>query len=59
MSDEKRHFTLGGAALGGLIGLATDGVVDGLDGDRLEAIVGMVLGALCGFWVILAIEDRS
>ena len=59
MRDEKRRFTLGGAALGGLIGVATDGAVDGFDGDGLETIVGMVLGALCGFWVVLAIEDRS
>jgi outer membrane lipoprotein SlyB len=59
MHDEKCRFTLGGAALGGLIGVATDGALDGLDGDRLETIVGMILGGLCGFWIILAMEDRS
>ena len=58
MRDERRRFALGGAAIGGLLGLATDGAVDGLDGDRIETIVGMVLGALCGFWVYLAMEER-
>ena len=59
MRDERRRFALGGAAVGGLIGVATDGAVDGFDGDRIETIVGMILGALGGFWVFLMMEERS